>query len=767
MKTANPTSIHVLGVRHHGPGSARSVAAALEAIAPEVVLIEGPPDANDLIALAGLNGMEPPVALLIYRPEEPKQAVYYPFALFSPEWQAIQFALAKKLAVRFMDLPMKHQLGIASDEDEPAEVKPNPEPGANGEDEPISPKLARQLRIDPLQVLAEAAGFGEGERWWEHVVEHRRDGADLFAAILEAMAEVRASVPPVEDRRELRREAHMRRTIRAARAEGFRRIAVVCGAWHAPALAEDRWPPASKDDALLKEMPTAKVAATWVPWTHGRLGSESGYGAGVESPGWYHHLWTCSGQVAERWMTRVARLLRDEGLDASPASAIEAVRLAEALAALRDRHLPGLEELTEAARAIFCFGDDIPMRLIRRKLIVGEALGRVPEETPTVPLVRDLERLQKSLRLKPDPEPRPLELDLRNETDLQRSRLLHRLGMIGVPWGSIERTTGRGTFKEAWKLQWRPELAVALIEASLWGSTVLDAATARADDLAARAPDLPALTSLLDRAMLADLPASVERIMARLEERAALSSDAVQLLNALPPLASLLRYGNVRKTDAEAVAHATNGIVARACIGLPGACASLDDEAAAAMFEAIHSANDAIVLIENPEHLKMWQATLAKLTGSDRLHGLVAGRCVRLLLDGGTFDAEETARRMNLAVSKAADPPRAAAWIDGFLRGSGELLYHDDGLFAILDGWLASVPADAFTELLPMLRRTFSTFEAPLRRNLGEKARRGVKAGAASPARKPAAPVDFDEDRAATVLPLLSAMLGLDTPEAS
>ena len=210
------------------------------------MLIEGPPDADALIELAAREGMEPPVALLIYRPEDPKQSAYYPFALFSPEWQAIRFALAKGIPVRFMDLPMRHQLGL--DAKEPAEPEEGPAPDANGDGEDIPPKLALRLRIDPLQVLAEAAGFGEGERWWEHVVEHRRDGADLFAAILEAMAEVRAGTPPIEDLRERRREAHMRRTIRAAQAEGRRRIAVVCGAWHAPALAEDRWPAVKDDD---------------------------------------------------------------------------------------------------------------------------------------------------------------------------------------------------------------------------------------------------------------------------------------------------------------------------------------------------------------------------------------------------------------------------------------------------------------------------------------------------------------------------------------
>ena len=43
--------------------------------------------------------------------------------------------------------------------------------------------------------------------------------------------------------------------------------------------------PAKDDAALLKGLPKAKVAATWVPWTYGRLATASGYGAGVSSPG--------------------------------------------------------------------------------------------------------------------------------------------------------------------------------------------------------------------------------------------------------------------------------------------------------------------------------------------------------------------------------------------------------------------------------------------------------------------------------------------------
>ena len=123
---------------------------------------------------------------------------------------------------------------------------------------------------------------------------------------------------------------------------------------------------------------------------------------------------------------------------------------------------------------------------------------------------------------------------------------------------------------------------------------------------------------------------------------------------------------------------------------------------------------------------------------------------------------DQVARLMNLAVSPAADPPRAAAWVDGFLKNSGEVLHHDDDLFGIFDGWLASLSAEVFPNLLPMLRRTFSAFDSSLRRNLGEKA-----AKTSGPAARPDAfpsTIDLDHDRAAKVLPLVARLLGLETP---
>ena len=729
-------SVTVFGIRHHGPGSARSLREALRAQDPDVVLIEGPPDANDLIAFAADAQMSPPVALLIYLPNEPKQAVYYPFAEFSPEWQAMQHALAHDVPVRFIDLPQSYQFALERE----------------------SKNEESEIRRDPLRWIAEASGYSDSERWWEQMIEQRRDSTESFKAIIELMSALREEVVKLEappDPREDLREAYMRQSIRAAEREGFERIAVVCGAWHAPVL--ETMPPVKADAALLKGLAKVKVNATWVPWTMGRLTYWSGYGAGIESPGYYQHLWSVPDDVTVRWMIRVAQLLRGQDLDASSASVIEAVRLGHSLAALRNRPVPGLAEFNDAVRAVFCFGDDTPMRLIAEKLIVGEQLGQVPDATPSLPLQQDLQREQKRLRLPPEATQQLRDFDLRKPNDLDRSRLLHRLRLLKIPWGAMERATGKGTFRELWRLQWQPEFAVAVIEANIWGNTVAVAASASAQAEADRLQELPALTALVEDVLLADLPEAIDHIMKRLEQVAAVSNDIPHAMEALPALAGVLRYGNVRQTDATMVQQVVDGLVTRIVIGLPNACSALNDDAAEEMYGRLVQVHGALLTLQHATLLASWNGVLGQLLDQVDLHGLIAGRCCRLLFDQKLLAAEEVERRMGLAVAPAVEPAKSMAWIDGFLRSSGLILLHNDELWRILDEWVASVKTEVFPQLLPLLRRTFSTFTAPERSQIGALARRGGGQLA-----RPATTSDsLDEERARKVLPLVAQLLGL------
>src|SRR5581483_11437074 len=94
-----------------------SLLAALERLQPDAVLVEGPVEANDQIAWLSDPALTPPVALLIYRPDQPLSSVFYPFAIFSPEWNALRYASEHQLTARFIDLPKSNWLALPPEDD--------------------------------------------------------------------------------------------------------------------------------------------------------------------------------------------------------------------------------------------------------------------------------------------------------------------------------------------------------------------------------------------------------------------------------------------------------------------------------------------------------------------------------------------------------------------------------------------------------------------------------------------------------------------------
>ncbi|MFE9580868.1 DUF5682 family protein [Nocardia sp. NPDC006044] len=747
----------VFGIRHHGPGSARSLRLALEAFQPDTILIEGPADADPLVGYVAAEGMAPPVALLAYVPDTPAKAAFWPYAVFSPEWQALRYATEHDVPVRFCDLPATMVLAA---EEEPGD------------------------RFDPLIELAAAGGYDDAERWWDAVVESAPD-ATAFDAITEAMGALRESAEliaaepeplgatldddgtAIEDQLDaihidahtLRREAYMRQTMRKALKDGAVRLAVVCGAWHAPALA-GKLGPAAADTRLLKGLPKTKATLTWVPWTHSRLSTISGYGAGITSPGWYHHLFTETERPIVRWLTKVAGVLRAHDLPVSSAHIIEAVRLADTLAAMRDRPLAGLSEVTEATRAVMCAGDETMLRLVVNELVVGEALGTVPEGTPTVPLDADLRARIRTLRMKQEALSRVLDLDLRKEREVERSRLLHRLRVLDIPWGTLTTSEVRstGTFRETWTLEWRPEYAISIIEASRWGTTIGTAAEAKILDTASRADSTVGdLSAALEVALLADLGGATDGLITRLESAAALDHDITHLLAALPGLVRTLRYGDVRGTDTKALAHVADGLLVRICAGLPGAVTGLDTDAATEFRTLLDAAHTAISTRDDGWATGEWLGALGKLADRDDVHGALVGRAVRVLADAGIIDETDSARRLSAALSVGNTAAAKAAWIDGFVGGRGLLLVHDRELLRLIDDWLGALHEDQFVETLPLLRRTFGAFESGERRAIG----RAVRDNGAVATRAADEGGGFDLTRGSIALRTAAAILGV------
>lgn len=700
--------VKVFGIRHHGPGSAQRLLEALTDFRPDCVLIEAPADADPALEHLRKGGFIPPVALLMYNPKNLQQATYLPFARFSPEWQAIFYAFETAIPVQCIDLPMALTFTLEQD----------PQYRKTYTSRPIT-----QLQKDPLGYMAKLAGYEDSERWWEATFEHYETDTAIFDAILELVRPLRKETAETEGKMTLIREAFMRKCIRQRARKGFDRIAVVCGAWHAPALQDVALIKSTADNSILKGIKKTPTKTSWIPWSYDRLAFKSGYGAGVISPAWYDLLFEGRASVTQKWMVQVAQLLREVDFDNSPAHSTEAVRLANALAALRQKPLPGIEELQEAAITIFGNGQREKLSMIAEKLVVGTKIGFVPKNIPRIPLQEDLDLQVKRARLgkaQNTTETIQKKLDLRKPANLLASLLLHRLLILDIPWGrTLEKSEfDTGSFSELWELQWQPDFLIQLIELGMLGNTIEEAAIQKLLQAAEQPMSLLKMTTLVGKALNAQLEAATPPILQKLQQQAAITQDVDHLMDALPELVNIRRYGDTRNTETQAIAGLLDQLIPRICIGLPTAALQLDNSLAEELFEKIIETNKALNLLNQPEHQKSWEQSLSRLAYRPNVPSLLSGGSIRLLFDKKAIDLSTTEKAFRLALSINNPPAEIAYWVEGFLVGSGLLLIHNPSLWFLLDNWLNKLEDDPFNEVLPLLRRTFAKFTSPERKKM-------------------------------------------------
>lgn len=797
--------VTLLGIRHHGPGCAHALTAALEQLKPDLILLEGAAELQDSWALMAAEGMTPPVAQLVYDPQQPRRSVIYPWASFSPEWQAMRYAIAQGVDLQMMDLPVSSRMALeaslqpadeqadnagdqsgadAQDGSTDAQVpqaiaQPEADDGDDGDEseEPDWPALPNSSQM--LDRISAAAGFSDHEIWWDAFIERHSGGLSLFAAIHQLMSEARAQwqqqLAPLEDYSpeqqlslhiEQVREAWMRKQLTQAR-KSYQRIVVVCGAWHVPALAAKVTQ--RDDNALLKGLKKQKMDVAWIPYNFQRLSQQSGYGAGVESPAWYQHLFDAHQRQSDpeqttiQWLIRAAGLLRQHGFDCSSAHVIEAVRLSMSLALLRGQSTPGLPELTDAIRSVMTEGREAPLAQIQQSLLIGGQLGQLPDSIPMLPLEQDLENQLRALRLKRLDTTEHLTLDLRKDSGLNRSRLFRRLQVLQIPWARPygHQNIGKGTFKEEWVLKWPPEAAIALIDASLLGHTIEQACRQQLQEWLQQSQQVSEIVGLIDQLLLCHLPDAVEPAVKQLSEVAALSADLLDMMNALLPMVQLMRYGSVRQIDSNSLGHVVESIVIRACNGLAPACACLDEDASYRMLEAMENLHSAIKLLDMPEYNQRWLSALAEVSEYAGVHGVLRGRTSRMLHEQQGIDDDELNQRFRLNVSACEDVDRAAAWVEGMMFGAAASLLYDDVLFKLLDQWLMQLAEEDFRRVLPLVRRTFSSFDSSELNQIGARVIQDDRQPA------PAQALHYHPELAASAIEQIAQLLGLGSKAAT
>lgn len=754
-----PATPHIFGVRHLSPAAAWHLRQLLDRVRPKLVLIEGSDDADELIPHIVSPKSKLPIAILAYTADAPVRTFVYPLATYSPEYQALVWCQENKAKARFMDLPSSVFLGLMDRDDgtavldtEKKEKKKKGAKPAQDDDDEEEAEAAPAVEEKPKRnsvydQIAQLAGEPDCETYWERHFEQLRADNTYLNAARSYGAELRA----LEDfstrhaAENLVREAYMRRKLQRAIADGFKpeQIVVVTGAFHATALGPELPPMTDKEFARLRRR---ESKMTLMPYSFFKLSSQSGYGAGNHAPAYFEMVWNGFNEnlplpgasarpalpsLPTLFLTTVARELRAAGTFRSTAEVIEGVRLAEAMADMKNS-LPTLRELQDAAVTLLGQGDPAVVRESLLRVEVGTAIGALAKGVSQTSIQDDFYRELNRLKLDSFKAAvrRELDLDLRENRrvktaeaaflDLHRSSFLHRLAALEVGFGQKLAVRQEGTtWAERWALQWTPEAEIAIVEAVLLGETIELAVAFKFKQRLEKCTSIAEAAAIIRQACECGMSGSIELARQTLQRLANDSSDFAALASATHELGLVIRYGDVRQFDAGPLKPLLEQLFLEGALSLVGA-ANGDLAAARMMVTGMNELNkvalDYTSLIDEP----LWISELQKLARADHLNPLLSGYACALLVERNLISNEELAREVSRRLSPGISADLGAGWFEGLAQRNRYALLTRLVLWEQLAGYVASLTDDEFKRALVFLRRAFGDFSAAEKRSITE-----------------------------------------------
>jgi hypothetical protein len=726
--------VHLFPVRHHSPRASRALKSLLDSVRPSHVLVEAPADAESLLPLLTDPESAPPIAILGYCTEGEPQSAMWPFAAYSPEWVALQWARQACAQVRLVDWPTGVALAADREDRSASEVADKAAPDkveATGESD--------DLPVDARKSLAQRFGARSFEEFWEAWFEAPEYEAPRFMEALDAFAEHLADESTQSDRRTAQRDAFMARALQAELDRGTPpgQIVVVLGAAHVAALRRGRF-----DLALNDTAPAALPSAlALVPYSYPRLSEQSGYGAGNRAPYFYERVHQAGLDFARATLEALlafAEDLRLRGFAVSLADSIEAYRLALALTAMRGKSAPGLDELKEAAQATLTRGERAPVDAFLVPQLIGKRIGRLAKSAGRNTLQQEFWDTVDHFRLPRVDEPEVVSLRLTDPAQAAASVFLHRLRVADVPYavflGSQQVSTraragseeagGFGALsrvREHWETQWTPATDVALIERIVFGERLVQVCERRVGqelEVVTRAGDA---SRLLVDAVLTEATEATARAFDAVERSSALDEDLESLATAARTLSGLDAYGTSRPALVQAAPTIERLLLStytRALLRVDVACRG-DAEATEPARRALRTLHE-LALSSSRIDREAWFDAAGRLIEDDSIEPTAAGVATALLHLARALDDARLVTLLERRVGDIVEPAHAAAFLQGFLEVNALVLVKNRAIVAALDSFIGALAPEQFRAALPALRRALSLLGASERRFLVE-----------------------------------------------
>ncbi|MFT5681410.1 MAG: hypothetical protein ACI8RZ_002316 [Myxococcota bacterium] len=695
--------ITLLGVRHHSPACGRALRDALRETAPDVVLIEGPPELSDLSILQD-PGLTTPVALFSFvslpgsdqRLSGQKRAAgWYPFCDYSPELVAIQTAGKMGIPAAFCDLSLHgrlvHDAGLAA--------------ALSSADRDL---FEHTVPAEDFHAALRAkTGARDDDDLWDRLFElHERPWSVFFhdTATYGAMLRKTGPVSAVD----ALREATMATAIREAQSQGAQRVVLVCGAYHLDGIREALEAGLAPPD--LPPLPHgAHHGIHLVPYDFRRM-ARLRYAAGMPQPAWYQADWSGEGWLA--MLTRAAGHARSRGLTVSTAALADAAELTRRLAAFRGHPHPARIDALDAMQSCWSEGGRDGGRLMAlvEEAFCGDRAGVVGPRAGDPPLVADVDRQLAALSLAGGPREVRLR-PVRAARDRERSRLLSRLDYLGVEYGRLLRgpdpVTGKNLdrVEQVWAIGWTPESRSALMVKTAYGATLIDATAERLRERLEETPGQagPAVARLIEACALG-LTALTGPLLAGLADRIDADSRLSSVLDALHGLVLLLRYRDALDAIGLPVLNPLIARSFRRALALLTHLPATAEDAEPDTIDGLRSLDLAAATVVDAIDTEALITTLTGLRADLAAVPGVQGGVDGLLWRRGALPvADLTATIIARFAEEIADAP--GRYLSG-LAGTARRAYTDGGpMLGAAGSGLSGMTEPAFRAALPRLRR--------------------------------------------------------------
>jgi hypothetical protein len=755
-------------VRHHSPACSIHLKKTINRYKPDIILIEGPSDADHIIPHIANPASVPPFCIYysyddkekLISAEQEKYRAYYPFLEYSPEYTAIKTAATLSIPTAFIDLPYASLLVNRKEE---TNTRYRYSEDAEYEVNSYSAMAARK------------AGFRSYAEFWEACYEI--PGADMETeAFVRAMFYMASFMRMAEeaDLLETRlRESCMVEHIAAA-LKKYPKVLVVCGAFHVPGLMEI--PGSSFTDsnanvsaavnsnavprAVLRNYDKNNAAVYLMPYTFAEMDGRKGYAAGMPFPAYYQEVWkqfaenssktrntadsaneavkksgnnseaviTKSNDAFEKtaldFIIKTARFLREKNPVSIP-DEVNALVMAKSLANLRGKQAPGVYDIIDGVQSAFVKGDinqtvTVELDYLLR-ILSGLGAGKVASATDALvpPLVLNFRELCREFRIKIDTIfQQEVTLDiLKKSAHYRKSQFLHQMSFLGTAF--CKRSSGpdyvtgasKNLVREKWTIRFSPQVETTLIDKSVYGTTIAEACGAIAGRQFRDSMTAAEFGKLLIAAEVMGLKGFFDTWRDEIDEVLDRERNFINAVSCLESLRYLKNLEIMLRSEPDAFLLPLISRCYRRGVDLMEAERNTGGDEEQQTCESLRSLYALTVeesAVCNPQLF------------ADEVEAILNGGCCNSRFYGallaihekqGRIDMAEFARRINTRLISSQDTPdEAASFIGGIFLLGRDALFAGRRILEEIDQVIACMDDDKFLALLPNFRQAFTSF---------------------------------------------------------